>query len=75
MLRRLDESGRTTWATYIKHLVFQYGFGYAWIDGEVGDIQVCVTVFKQHLMDCGVQHIVRTIRESQKALSNYLKQQ
>ena len=37
MLKRLDDAGRITWATYIKKLLFRYGFGVVWIEQQVGN--------------------------------------
>ena len=35
MLRKLDENGRKTWASKIKNVLYEYGFGYVWInDGD-----------------------------------------
>ena len=30
MLRSLTDAGKTTWASHIKRLLFEHGFGYAW---------------------------------------------
>ena len=37
MLRNLDNSGRITWATKVKNILFKYGFGYACVNENVGD--------------------------------------
>ena len=37
MLRNLDESRRITWASKVKNLLFQNGFGYVWHVEDVGD--------------------------------------
>ena len=55
MLKSLDDVGRITWATKIKMLLFQYGFGYVWITQNIGDADIFVTQFKQRLSDCGKQ--------------------
>ena len=34
----LDSMGRTTWASKLKHILFEYGFGYAWFNQGVGNI-------------------------------------
>ena len=35
MLRRLDETVRKTWASKIKNVLYEYGFGYVWINDGV----------------------------------------
>ena len=40
VLRRLDDLDRTTWATHIQRLLFQYGFGYVWLSEDVGDFNI-----------------------------------
>ena len=42
MLRRLDEVGRNIWATNVKKILFSYGYGYVWMNEEVGDIYIYV---------------------------------
>jgi hypothetical protein len=42
VLVRLDNAGNVTWATHIKTLVYQFGFGYVWISQEVVNAQYCV---------------------------------
>ena len=37
MLRQIDESGRITYASKVKTLLFENGFGYAWIADEIGN--------------------------------------
>lgn len=69
MLRQIDESGRTTWATYIKRLLYQYGFGYVWIANEVGNARLLIQQFTQRLFDCEQQSILADINASPKALS------
>ena len=36
LLRRLDKNGRKTWASKIKNVLYEYGFGYVWINDSVG---------------------------------------
>ena len=67
MLRQLDEAGRNTWATKVKRLLFQHGFGYAWIANNVGDMNGFISVFKNRLKDCSLQNLKSRIDESSKA--------
>jgi len=52
MLMLHDDIGRKNWVTYIKDLLFQYGYGYVWISQDVGHINMFVSMFKQCLKDC-----------------------
>ena len=54
LLRRLDECGRNTWATKVKHLLFENGFGYVWINNGVGNSSHFLKCFKQRLIDTSV---------------------
>jgi len=49
MLRRLDDSGRVTWATFVKRTLFSNGFGHAWISGEVENDSAFLTLFQNRL--------------------------
>ncbi|KAH3796548.1 hypothetical protein DPMN_150117 [Dreissena polymorpha] len=69
MLRQLDEAGRTTWVTQVKRLLFQYGFGYAWIHGDVGNTVAFLKLFQDRLKDCAKQKILASINSSPKAIS------
>ena len=66
MLRQLDEAGRHTWVSNIKYLLFQYGFGYVWLHGEVGDINQFISVFVQRLKYCSRQKIIGNILSTQR---------
>ena len=68
MLKNLDESGRITWVTHVKDLLFRYGFGIVWLTENVGDDDVFINVFKQRLIDCALQDWHTEITQSRKAL-------
>ena len=68
MLRSLDKSGRITWATHIKQLLFQFGFGYAWLANEVGDTIAFTKLFKISVVDCPVQNLDKKVNNSSKTL-------
>ena len=36
--------------------LYQYGFGYAWITQEIGDVDIFIKMFKQRLIDCYTQN-------------------
>ena len=67
MLRNLDETGRVTWATKVRALLFQYGFGYVWLSEDVGDLNIFMKAFKQRLVDCSMQDWSAMISDSGKA--------
>ena len=51
MLKHKDESGRTNWASKVKELLFKYGFGFAWVTQEIGDVPNFINLFRQRLTD------------------------
>jgi hypothetical protein len=69
MLKNLDDMGRFTWATHIKTILYQYGFGYVWIAEEIGDINRFMSEFKKRLKDCARQSILEDIGTSPKSTS------
>ena len=68
MLRNLDEIGRVTWATKVRALLFQCGFGYVWLSEDVGDLNIFMKIFKQRLVDCNMQDWSAMISDSGKAM-------
>ena len=68
MLKQIDESGRITWVTHVKNLIYRYGFGIVWISENVGDEDVFINVFKQRLIDCAFQDWHSEIVQSRKGL-------
>ena len=64
MLRHLDDANRTTWATHIKGMLFEYGFGYAWINNGVGDVSCFMLMLKTRLRDCTLQRLQQQIIDS-----------
>ena len=68
MLKQIDESGRITWVTHVKDLLFRYGFGIVWITENVGDNNEFIYVFKQRLIDCALQDWHTEITQSRKAI-------
>ena len=51
MLYNLDLLGRHTWVTIIKHILFSYGFGYAWLAQEVGNKGAFISEFVIRVSD------------------------
>ena len=58
--------GRTTWASKLKHILFEYGFGYAWFNQRVGNIYIFLSEFKQRLHDISRQKWTSDITSSPK---------
>ena len=68
MLKQLEEAGRKTCASNIKELLFTYGFGYVWINQEVGDESNFLQLFKTRIKDCYLQKWNSGLGDSSKAL-------
>ena len=67
MLRQIDESGRITWASKVKTLLFENGFGYAWIADEIGNQDFFLKLFKQRLKDIYLQKWNSNLNKSPKS--------
>ena len=67
MLKRIDDSGRNTWAGNIKHMLFSLGFGYVWIAQDVGDPLMFLSSFKRRLIDCNIQKWNEGLNNTSKA--------
>ena len=70
MLKSLSDAGKTTWTKHIKSILFEYGFGYAWIENEVGNSTHFSNSFKQRIKDISIQNLHQSITNSSKA-TNY----
>ena len=55
MLKQLDDTGRKTWSSNIKQLLFSFGFGFVWLAQDVGDSAQFITIFKQRVTDIYTQ--------------------
>ena len=73
MLRNLDETGRITWVSKVRELLYKYGFGYVWVTENVGDVNIFVKNFKQRLIDCSRQDWCSKIAASGKGDTTGLK--
>ena len=52
MLKNLDDRGKQTWVSNVRKWLMQYGFGYAWLNQGVENINAFVKTFRQRLIDC-----------------------
>ena len=66
MLKSLDNMGRITWASKIKNLLFESGFGIVWINQNVGDVNQFLSKFQQHLKDCAQQNWTAKVNNSSR---------
>ena len=55
MMKNLDERGKVCWVTHVKNILFNMGFGYAWIQQGVGCPKTFVTLFRQRMKDVFIQ--------------------
>ena len=67
MLRALSDGGKTTWASHIKNLLYEHGFGYAWIADSVGNTNSFLNIFTQRIKDISLQTWRQSINDSPKA--------
>ena len=67
MLKRLDETGKITWANHVKDMLFKFGFGYVWLAQDVGNSKYLLCLFSQRIKDCFFQDWLAKINESPKA--------
>ena len=70
MLKQLDENGKTTWVSYVKNLLFKFGFGFVFLSQEIGNIDLFMVNFKERISDCCFQEWSSSINNSSK-LSTY----
>ena len=68
MLRQHDDAGRSTWVTQVKVLLFEHGFGYAWLANDIGDVDAFVTLFKPIIRDSSKQMLHSEFYSSPKSL-------
>ena len=68
MLKSLTDAGKITWATHIKSLLFEFGFGYAWIAHEIGNNRHFLNLFKRRIKDISIQNWRRNINDSPKGI-------
>ena len=66
MLFSLDEKGKRTWVTNVRMCLFEYGFGFVWLNQSVGDVKAFLNMFKERLIDCRWQNWEEHIQESQR---------
>ena len=70
MLKDLDNNGRKTWCTGIKHILYRYGFGHVWLSEGVGQTELFLCEFKQRIEDISIQNWSSDVNSMPK-LSSY----
>jgi hypothetical protein len=66
MLRKLDERGKVTWVTNVRKCLFQYGFGFVWLNQGVGGVKEFLRFFKQRMIDCKWQNWNEHVNDSER---------
>ncbi|WP_419640662.1 hypothetical protein, partial [Thiolapillus sp.] len=56
MLYNLDARGKRNWASNVRMQLFQYGFGFVWMNQGVGVVSNFIRVFRERLIDCRWQN-------------------
>ena len=51
MLHNLDARGKRNWVSNVRMQMFQYGFGFVWINQGVGRVNEFIRVFRERLID------------------------
>jgi hypothetical protein len=44
MLRKLDDRGKVNWVTNVRLCLYQYGFGFVWVNQGVGGVKEFLNV-------------------------------
>jgi hypothetical protein len=66
MLCRLDDIGRKTWASNIKTILYNLGFGICWLSQDIGNTTAFLSEVKQRLVDIAQQEWCAEINELSK---------
>jgi hypothetical protein len=66
MLYNLDERGKKNWASRIRQCLFQFGFGFVWINQGVGGVKEFLRVFKERMIDCRWQNWHEHVQDSNR---------
>ena len=52
MLYNLDSKGKRNWVSNVRMQLFQYGFGFVWMNPGVGRVNEFIRAFRERLIDC-----------------------
>ena len=64
MMKQLDEDGKTNWVSYVRQMLFSYGFSFVWISQDFGNERLFLFTFKQRLLDVFQQNWQHQISSS-----------
>ena len=56
MLCNLDARGKRNWVSNVRMQLFQYGFGFVWMNQGVRRENVFIRAFRERLIDCRQQN-------------------
>ena len=69
MLRRLDEVGRTTWASHVKNITVPIWRRIRiWLADEIGDVSAFVELFKTRVKESTLQNLTEKLNTSSKTV-------
>jgi len=66
MLFLMDEKGKRNWVSNVRCKLYQYGFGYVWLNQGVSDVDCFLQVFRERLIDCKWQEWNFHIQNSER---------
>ena len=64
MLYRLDQNGRSTWASSVKHLLQKYGFHDVWNEQGVGNTVLFLNIFTERVQQVYVEEWEHDVSQS-----------
>ena len=56
MLNNLDARVKRNWVSNVRMQLFQYGFGFVWMNQGVGRVNEFIRAFRERLIDCRWQN-------------------
>ena len=62
----MDDRGKSTWVTNVRLCLYQYGFGFVWLNQGVGGVKDFLRVFKQRMIDCRWQNWDEHVNTSER---------
>ena len=60
-----------TWATHMRSLLFEHGFGYVWISNTIGDANQFIHIFTKRIKDTSILFLNSVLRPFQDYFSSY----
>lgn len=66
MLYSLDDRGKENWVSKVRVCLFEYGYGFVWMNQGVGNVNDFIKAFRQRLIDCTWQKWSDHIQTSER---------